>query len=266
MPVQGLNPVAEAARFFETGDFASAERILAGLGRDNPDALHLLGLVRLEQERLEEAAALLIRSLAVRPGHPHVLLNLGKILKRLKRDAEAGQALDEAVRIQPDFAEAWYERAEFHHRGGNFASAEAGLRKVLALAPGHRLAGLSLGIVIKDDGRPAEAESLLEQGFAQAGGDGMKAAFAYNIAQAQYAQGRKDAALENFALAERLDPGAAMPIFRAPTCWRKCCAWTMRRRCWKTGAQREPGNAAAHAAFNDLAPPAGPRPRLSRIL
>jgi tetratricopeptide (TPR) repeat protein len=250
MPVQSLNPVAEAARFFEKGDFASAERILAG--QESPDALHLLGLVRLEQEQLEEAATLLTRSLAVRPGHPHVLLNLGKTLKRLKRDVEAGQALDEAVRIQPDLAEAWYELAELHHRGGAFAKAETSLCKVLALAPGHRLAALSLGIVIKDAGRPAEAETLLEQGFAGAGGAEMKAAFAYNIAQAQYAQGKKDAALESFARAARLDAGSSNADLSRADLLEEMLRMDDAAALLEAVLKREPGNVAAHDVYNEL--------------
>ena len=44
----------------------------------------------------------------------------------------------------------------------------------------------------------------------------MKAAFAYNLALAQYDQGRKEAALSSFPLVSRLDPGrGAAEVARA---------------------------------------------------
>jgi tetratricopeptide (TPR) repeat protein len=252
MSAPALNPIAEAARLFEKGDLVSAERIAAGLGRENPDALHLLGLVRLEQDRLEEAVALLTSSLAVRPGHPHVLLNLGKILSLLKRDSEAGKALDEAVRVKPDLAEAWYELGELQHRGGQFSDAEANLRKVLALAPSHRLAALALGIVIRDSGRAAEAERLLERGFAEAEGAQMKAAFAHNLAQAQYLQGNKSAALESFALAARLDPGGGNVDLSRADLLEELLRFDEAVALLEEVLAREPENAAAHATYNEL--------------
>src|SRR5580658_200755 len=217
MSVQSLNVIAEAARFLERGDLAAVERLVSGMpgANENPDALHLLGLVRLEQRRIGEAVALLNRSLAGRPGHPDVLCNLAKAFLAGGRDGEAAQALDAALAARPGMVEAWYELGELRLRNGDNAGAESCFRKVLALAPEHGLAKLWLGVALKNAGRGAEAEPILAEGLRQTSEAKLKAAFAYNLAHAQYAQGRKSEALENFAFAGRLDSSLNTDLNRA---------------------------------------------------
>jgi len=139
--------IAEAVRLFERGELAAAERIAAGLSarEDNADALHLLGLVRLQQNRLEDALALVNRSLVLRPANPHVRVNLARILVLMQRDAEAVEALREAVLVQPGLTDAWHSLGEAQIKTGDLAGAELSLRKALALAPGHIHAKLWLG-------------------------------------------------------------------------------------------------------------------------
>jgi tetratricopeptide (TPR) repeat protein len=254
MLVKGLDPVAQAAHALESGDLAKAESIaLALLAREeNPDILHLLARTRLKQNREDEALALIERSLAVRPGHAGALLLLGKLLAQLRRDAEAAKALDDALLWEPDLEEAWYELGQVQHRLGDFAAAEKSFRKLLALQPGHLLGKLALGLVLKDAGQPDLAENLFAEGLAQSGDVLLKAAFAYNLALAQYEQGDKDTALSNFTLVSRLDPGrGAAEIFRAGI------LEEMQRPdeallLLEEVIRREPLNEAIHAAYNDL--------------
>ncbi|HWC63102.1 MAG TPA: tetratricopeptide repeat protein, partial [Rhizomicrobium sp.] len=215
------------------------------------DALHLLGVVRMEQNRFDEALDFLNRSLAARPGHPDVRINLGKTLKFLGRDAEARTVFGALLETRPDLAEALYELAELQYRGGDSDGAETNFRKLLALEPHHLQAGFFLGLICKDSGRPAEAEAFLATGLIQARQSGMKAAFLQQLALAQYQQGKKKESLGNFALAARLDPLLNADINRADI------LAEMHR--FEEAAQvleqllaREPENAAAHAAYNKL--------------
>ena len=218
MPVNSLDPVAQAAQALERGDLAMAERLALGVleRAENADALHLLSLARLKQNRVDEALDLIRRSLAVRPGHAGALLHLGKVLAQMRRNAEAVQALEDALLWEPGLAEAWYELGQAQHQLGDFAAAEESFRKLLALQPGHLLGKLALGLVLKDAGHAGRAESLFAEGLAQSGDALMQAAFAYNLALAQYDQGHKDAALSSFTLVSRLDPGrGAAEVARA---------------------------------------------------
>jgi tetratricopeptide (TPR) repeat protein len=204
MPDHNVNSIAKAVEFLERGDLVNAARAASAAGESDPDALHLLGLVRSEQNLHAEALDFFNRSLATRPGHPHVLTNLGKTLKFLGRNAEAISAFNAALASQPDLADVLCELGELQYRAGDYADAETALRRVLAQMPGHAQAKLWLGLVFKDRGRPAEAEALLGEGLIQARETSLKAAFACHLASVQNQLGRKKDALDNFAMAARL--------------------------------------------------------------
>jgi tetratricopeptide (TPR) repeat protein len=199
-----VSSIAKAVEFLERGDLVNAAHAASAVGESDPDALHLLGLVRCEQNLRAEALDFFNRSLARRPGHPHVLTNLGKTLKFLGRNVEAVSAFNAALASKPDLADALCELGELQYRAGDYAGAETSLRRVLAQMPGHAQAKLWLGIVLKETGRPGEAEALLGEGLIQAHETSLKAAFVCYLASAQYQQGKKQDALDNFALAAQL--------------------------------------------------------------
>jgi predicted Zn-dependent protease len=97
--------ISQAATALSRGDLATAERAasqaLAASGDGNSDALHLMGLVRIRQDRLDEAAGLLAEADHLRPGQPRLLLNLGKVLAALGRLDEAEAALDRGLNRAP---------------------------------------------------------------------------------------------------------------------------------------------------------------------
>lgn len=255
MAAHGLSPIAQAVAFLERGDLAEAERaartILAS--ENNADALHVMGLVRRKQNLPADALDFFNRSLSLRPGNPQVLANLGRTLKSVGRNAEAISAFQAALATEPDPADALCELGELQYRAGDLERAEQSLRRVLALAPGHLQAKFWLGLLLRDDGRPNEAEALLGEGLVAARRAGMKAAFAYHLASAQYHQGKKKDALDNFVSAARLDSqlAASADINRAGI------LEDMQRiddaaALLEQVLANEPGNVAAHAAYNDL--------------
>src|ERR1700761_6170394 len=88
--------VQQAFALLRGGDAAGAEHILAALP-DDASALHLLGVIRVRQQRLPEAAELLTRSVALQPGEAQARLNLGKVLATLGRHTEAIVELRQAL-------------------------------------------------------------------------------------------------------------------------------------------------------------------------
>ncbi len=243
--------LAGAAQAFERGDFAAVER-LAGAASQDSDALHLLALVRLEQQRLEEAVALLQRALGLRPGHPIMLLNLARALTRLGRDGEAGQALEQALAIRPNLTDAWVELGQLQMRGGDPNGAEASLCRALEIAPEHGPAKLWLGVLLKNNGRAADAEAVLAQGLGEADDASLKAALAYNLAFAQYHQGKKQSALENFTAAGRLDNGSLNTEIARADLLEEMLRFDEAVALLEQGVARDPANPAMHFAYNDL--------------
>jgi tetratricopeptide (TPR) repeat protein len=245
--------ISEGVVFLERGDLANAERLaLSILAREtSPDALHLMGLVRLEQNRPDAALDFLQRSLAARPAQPNVLVNLGKTFKILGSLAEAAPAFEAALAARPDLAEAIYELGDLQYCAGDHPAAEASFRKLLALEPHHLQAKLCLGVILANSGRPAEAEALLGEGLIQARDTGLKAGFVYHLAFAQYLQGKQKEALHHFTLASRLDASLNADLNRADLLEEM-------QRSGEAAAlleqllAREPDNVRAHAAYNNL--------------
>ena len=253
MSSQSLNPIAEAVEFLERGDLANAERAVNTLPdmQSNADALHLLGLVRQKQNRPAQALDLLNRSLAVRPGHPHVLVNLGKTLKSMGRNPEAVSAFTAALASQPDLTDALCELGELQYRAGHLDDAEISLRRALQIEPGHLQSRYWLGLTLQNGERYAEAEVLLREALILARETGMKAAFVYNLASAQYHQGKKKDALDNYTLAAQLNPRFNADINRADLL-EDLHRFDEAAALLEATLAREPDNAAMHVAYNGL--------------
>ena len=108
MPADPATLISQAAGALARGDLAGAEQAamaaLTASGNGSSDALHILGLIRLRQERLAEAAALLAQADQAHPGQPRLLLNLGKVLAALGRLGEAEIILARGLVLAPDTA------------------------------------------------------------------------------------------------------------------------------------------------------------------
>ena len=76
------------------------EALLEGRPRD-ADALHLLGLVRGEQDRHAEAVTLIERAISQSPAAAPFRHNVAGIYRRLGRLDEARASFREAVRLEP---------------------------------------------------------------------------------------------------------------------------------------------------------------------
>ena len=237
------------------GDLAGAERAAQSvLARgNNSGALHLLGMIRARQNRLEEAAELLGRALVLQPGQPQMLFNYGKLLALLERDAEAAKMLEAAAQALPNYPEAWSTLAGVQGRMGNIAGTEKSLRKVLALQPKHTFAKLSLGTLLNGSERAAEAEIVLAQGLAEALENALRAAFAYHLGLAQLELGKREAALENFTKVRSFDPeGSAGMDFNRANILVELSRVEEAETLLQEMVWRDPGNSEAHLSYNRL--------------
>jgi tetratricopeptide (TPR) repeat protein len=77
-----------------------------------PDANHLLGLVRMEQERDQEAVLLMEKALALCPTAAHFHHNIAGLYRRMGRLGEAETRFREAIRLKADYGEAYQGLAE----------------------------------------------------------------------------------------------------------------------------------------------------------
>jgi len=110
-------------------------RLVLGADPRQPDALHLLGLIRFHQGEGAAAVGLIEHSLIVNSQHLQAHHNLGNIHRDLGRMEEAARSYREATRVAPDFAPAWNGLGRALAALGRGDEAEAALVRGVAKDP-----------------------------------------------------------------------------------------------------------------------------------
>ncbi len=112
---------------------------------NEPDALHLLGVVFSQGGNQSEAETLVQRALVLQPHNTAYHNSLGRIRLLQSRMEEGVTSLEEAMRLAPQNPEAHFNLGEAllaqHHSG----KAEARYRRALELKPTHASAAFGLG-------------------------------------------------------------------------------------------------------------------------
>jgi tetratricopeptide (TPR) repeat protein len=212
-------PLARAQACLARRDLCGAEQAIAPLIRAGLDSqapvVAMLGLIRLNQARLSDAAGLLAKAHAIFPGDPMVALNLGRALAGLGRVAEAETAMRSALGLRRDWAEAHFELGQLLHHAGRLDEAETQFQTVLRLMPELAHAKLALGTVLTDQGRPAEAEELLRRALAETGDAALKAQINLQLATALLRQRKDSEALTAVDAADATSPSPRTALRRA---------------------------------------------------
>ncbi|HYH40043.1 MAG TPA: tetratricopeptide repeat protein [Azospirillum sp.] len=152
--------LTRAVALHQDGKLAEAALIYERVLRQAPrqaDALHLLGLVKEQTGAPADGIALIGKAIAVDGGQPVFHLNLGRILERLGRWAEAAEAYAGAVRLAPGESEPLLLAAQAAKKAGRLDAAAAHLGHMLSLHPENGDCALALGDVEYDRSRWAEA-------------------------------------------------------------------------------------------------------------
>lgn len=264
IPLQQV--LEQAARRLGQGDVAGAEQLLAphmarGTASD-PAVLHLMGAVRLHQNRFAEAEAMLAGARAGDPRNPLYAYGHGGALARLERGDEALQAYRAAVKLRPAFAAAWRDMAALQERLGRKQDAANTCRKWLKAMPGDGGAVLALsGLLLQTDQIGADqtgadqvraAESLLRRALAEATDPAYAAALNNNLAMALRAQNRNSEALAAFDRAAALNP--ALPYLDAQRAevLEQLRRHDEARALYRRMLDADPANPHLHQFYNDL--------------
>ncbi len=150
----------------ERGEYDAADReIDAALARTPEDASALFarGLLRGLQKRDAEAAEAFERTLAVDPTRGRAAHNLGVALYKCRRLPDAERALAEAVRLEPGYAESHHVLGQVLAESGRLAEAEQRIREAVRLNPNGAHALWDLGRVLGALGRPDEGRAAIDR-------------------------------------------------------------------------------------------------------
>ena len=123
----------------------SLYRNVLRIAPNEPDALHLLGVLMLQRGDPAQAVSLIQRAISRRGNVAVYHSNLGAALRTLGQVAEARRALERAVALDPNHVDALVNLGDTLRRLGEYEAAEGRFRAALALVPGHLQALVDLG-------------------------------------------------------------------------------------------------------------------------
>lgn len=129
-----------------------------------PDAHDLMvdALGRADQGDLDAAEALLVRALRLEPDNPAILTGLAVLRRKQLRVRDAVLACDAAIRLAPDYPDAWIERGAILASGGSGQAARDSFTQALRFAPQSPRAHASLASLAAREGDSAAARSHAE--------------------------------------------------------------------------------------------------------
>lgn len=124
---------------------------------NQPDALHLLGVLAAQVGKKDIAADLITKAVNIQPENADAHSNLGNALKDLGKLYEAVDCYNKALAIRPDNAVAHANLGNTLKDLGKPEEALDSYRKALSIKPDYVEAHFNLGNALKDLGRPDEA-------------------------------------------------------------------------------------------------------------
>jgi predicted O-linked N-acetylglucosamine transferase (SPINDLY family) len=128
----------------------------------HPPALFRLGLLELQERRLDAAHERLAGAAAADPGNSRYQFGLGQVLDSLERWDEAAEAYRRAARCEPGWFDAHFALGMALHRAGRPAQAAAAYRDALALKADDPATLGNLGAALREAGDVDDAIERLE--------------------------------------------------------------------------------------------------------
>jgi tetratricopeptide (TPR) repeat protein/glycosyltransferase involved in cell wall biosynthesis len=151
-PVPSLPETFKAVvRRYQAGKIAEAEQLCCDLLQQQPDRFegwHLLGLMRHQQQRYEEAIVAYRQVVALKPDHYETYNNLGVALQELKQIDAAIAHYEKALALKPDYADAHNNYANAVREAGQLDKAIHHYQQAIALKPSYADAYNNLGLAL----------------------------------------------------------------------------------------------------------------------
>lgn len=198
--------IARAGQLFLSQRFAEVRTICQQIlqsAPEQPDALHLLGLVALSQGQVGESIALISRAVAQNGSIPEYHNHLGLAWLGAGHFDRAAESHRRAISLRPQFPEAEFNLGNALRAAGDFSGAADAFQRALALRPGSAEALNNLGDV------------LMQQGSLEAAADAFRRAISLrpgfagainNLGNVLLLQQRVPEAIAQFRSALAVDP------------------------------------------------------------
>lgn len=153
----------------QKGQFVQAKIIYEQLLTKQPahfDALHLMGVLALQNNNAAQAAEFIRRAISIDPNHAIALNNLGNALLELSRPEEALAIFDQSVALNPNLAETFNDRGNALIRVNRLEEALASYDKALSRDPNQPQTFNNRGAVLLILDRTEEALASYDKAIA----------------------------------------------------------------------------------------------------
>jgi tetratricopeptide (TPR) repeat protein len=144
----------------QVGRLQEAEQIyreVLQVDPNNPDALHLLGVIAHQVEKNNIAVELIEKAIRVQPSNSSFLNNLGEAYRGLGQISDAESSYRRALLLKPEYAEAHNNLGLVLQDQGKLDEAVASYIKALSFKPDFAKAHGNLGLALKEQGKLEEA-------------------------------------------------------------------------------------------------------------
>ncbi|MBI5766601.1 MAG: tetratricopeptide repeat protein [Verrucomicrobia bacterium] len=169
----------------------------------NSRAHNNVGEILFRRDRPAEAVACFQEAIRLLPNYVDAINNLGNVLTQTGRAAEALPLFERALKLKPNYAETLTNYGNALFELGDENQAAALFEQAIKLKPGFASPKNNLGVILAKRGRAAEAIVLYQDALR------LKPDYAdahYNFGNALAESGKTEAAIQHFKEALRLKP------------------------------------------------------------
>jgi tetratricopeptide (TPR) repeat protein len=235
---------SQALGLFQQGRLAEAEaawRAILARKPEDPEALHLLGLILVRTGRAE-GIQMLDRSIERAPRNAAFLNNRAQILSEAGRTDAALRDLRRAVMLEPRFHAAYCHLGSLLRRLGRQEEALAAFRKALAIDARVPEAHVGLGNVLRERGDRAGAGAAYEAALRVDAGN---ASAHYNLGVLLLEAGDPAGAERSFRMALQREPRNAWALNNLGAALREAGRAAEARECFEGAVALDPRNVEA---------------------
>lgn len=198
--------LAVGTEHHKAGRLAEAERAyrqVLAVAPGHPHALHQMGLLALQVRQFEPAIELITQAVRADRRQPAFHANLGEAHRHAGHTEQAEQCLRQALKLDPKLAKAHGLLGIVLHSQGKLDEAAASLRQALRQLPDDVETRTRLCMVLEEQGKTSEAETC----FRRVVRDNPAAADVHSrLAHLLAEQDRLDEAADSYRTALRLKP------------------------------------------------------------
>lgn len=286
LPVGLQGVMANAVRLHQSGNLQNAEALYGQVldqAPDNPDALHLAGVLAFQTNRPAEGArrieaAIAIdglnaayhdnlslcyralgraedalracrRAIALDGRNPSTHLNLAAALVDLGRPNEARRALERAIKRAPDYAEAHNNLGNLLVQSGEIDAALSHYRKATAARPGYLEPVGNMARALAEAGRHEESITHFRQIAEQSDANAEQLT---DYANVLHKAGRSAEAVDICERALKLDPDSAKAVFLQALLLKEHGDLPGAERSYRRAAELDPDLAEVHNNLGNL--------------